>query len=184
MIKVDLSRMITLVTGATRSGKSEWAEILAERSQKSVIYLATARSDPKDMEWQARLSKHKQRRPPTWQTLEVPYTLAETIHQAQPNDYLLVDALGTWVVNFLDRDELSWERTTNELMESIKSCQSDITFVAEEVGWGVVPAYESGRRFRDRLGHLSRQLGAIADAVYMVTGGHAVNLTAIGERLP
>ncbi len=184
MIKVNLSRMITLITGATRSGKSEWAEILARRSQKSVIYIATAKLDPKDVEWQARLFKHKQRRPPTWQTLEVPYTLAETICQAQSHDYLLVDALGTWVVNFLDRDELIWERTTNELIEAIKSCPSDITFVAEEVGWGVIPAYESGRRFRDRLGALSRQLGAIADVVYLVTGGHAVNLTAIGERLP
>jgi adenosylcobinamide kinase / adenosylcobinamide-phosphate guanylyltransferase len=184
MIKVNLSRMITLITGATRSGKSEWAEILAGRSQKSVIYIATAKTDPKDVEWQARLSKHKQRRPPTWHTLEVPYTLAETIRQAQPHDYLLVDALGTWLVNYLDRDELSWERTTIELLDAVKFCPSDITIVSEEVGWGVVPAYASGRQFRDRLGHLSRQLGAIADAVYLVTGGHAVNLTAIAERLP
>jgi adenosylcobinamide kinase / adenosylcobinamide-phosphate guanylyltransferase len=184
MIKAELSRTITLITGATRSGKSEWAEILAARSRKSVIYIATARLDPKDVEWQARLSKHKQRRPPTWQTLEVPYALAETIRQAQPQDYLLVDALGTWLVNFLDRDELSWERTASELLDAVKSCPSDLVIVSEEVGWGVVPAYESGRRFRDRLGHLSRQLGAIADAVYLVTGGHAVNLTAVGERLP
>lgn len=184
MIKADLSRTIALITGATRSGKSEWAEILAKRSQKSVIYIATAKSDPEDAEWQARLANHQQRRPTAWQTLEVPYTLAETIRQAQPHNYLLVDALGTWLVNFLDCDELSWERTTSELLDAVKSCPSDIAIVSEEVGWGVIPAYESGRRFRDRLGALSRQLGAIADAVYLVTGGYAVNLTTIGERLP
>lgn len=147
MIKVDLSRTIALITGATRSGKSEWAEILAQRSQKPVIYIATAKSDPEDGEWQARLSKHKQRRPPTWQTLEVPYTLAETIRQAQPHNYLLVDALGTWLVNFLDYDDLSWERTTSEFLDAVKSCPSDMAIVSEEVGWGVVPAYESGSVF-------------------------------------
>jgi len=52
------------------------------------------------------------------------------------------------------------------------------------VGWGIVPAYELGRTFRDRLGGLSRKIGAIADAVYLVTGGYAMNLTQIGERLP
>ncbi|MFN5751973.1 MAG: bifunctional adenosylcobinamide kinase/adenosylcobinamide-phosphate guanylyltransferase, partial [Pseudanabaena sp.] len=33
-------------------------------------------------------------------------------------------------------------------------------------------------------GSLSRKIGAIADAVYLVTGGYAVNLNQIGEKLP
>jgi adenosylcobinamide kinase/adenosylcobinamide-phosphate guanylyltransferase len=52
------------------------------------------------------------------------------------------------------------------------------------VGWGLVPEYKSGRIFCDRLGGLSRKIGAIADDVYLVTGGYAVNLTQIGEKLP
>jgi adenosylcobinamide kinase/adenosylcobinamide-phosphate guanylyltransferase len=52
--------------------------------------------------------------------------------------------------------------------------------VAEETGWGVVPAYPSGRRFRDRLGDLTRQVGAIADDTYLVVAGFAINLTATG----
>jgi adenosylcobinamide kinase/adenosylcobinamide-phosphate guanylyltransferase len=176
--------MITLVTGATRSGKSEWAEILARRSPHPVIYIATAQQDPHDAEWQVRIANHKIRRPPEWQTLEVPYALAETIRQAPGDRYLLVDALGTWLANFLDRDESGWQQTASELLDAVKSCRAEIAIVAEEVGWGVVPAYKLGRQFRDRMGALSRQLGALADAVYLVTGGHAINLTAIGERLP
>ena len=47
-----------------------------------------------------------------------------------------------------------------------------------------MPEYKSGRIFCDRLGGLSRKIGAIADDVYLVTGGYAVNLTQIGEKLP
>jgi adenosylcobinamide kinase/adenosylcobinamide-phosphate guanylyltransferase len=176
--------MISLVTGATRSGKSEWAEHLALRSQKSVIYIATATRYPDDAEWEDRLQKHRDRRSEDWQTLEVPIKLAQSILEIQDDVYILVDSLGTWLANFLDCDEETWLEIERKLLESIQSCSVDITFVSEEVGWGLVPEYKSGRIFRDRLGGLSRKIGAIADAVYLVTGGYAINLTQIGEKLP
>ncbi len=175
--------MIILVTGATRSGKSEWAEHLAMRSQKPVVYIATATRYPDDMEWEARLQKHCDRRPENWQTLEVPIELAQTILEIKDKNYILVDSLGTWLANLLEHDEDEWIKIENELLEAIQACAVDITFVSEEVGWGLVPEYKLGRIFRDRLGGLSRKIGAIADAVYLVTGGYAVNLTQIGERL-
>ena len=176
--------MISLVTGATRSGKSEWAEHLALRSQKSVIYIATATRYPDDAEWEERLQKHRDRRPENWQTLEVPIELAKSILEIQGDTYILVDSLGTWLANFLDDDEETWLEIEQKLLESIQACAVDITFVSEEVGWGLVPEYKLGRIFRDRLGGLSRKIGAIADAVYLVTGGYAINLTQIGEKLP
>ncbi|MDF5732012.1 MAG: bifunctional adenosylcobinamide kinase/adenosylcobinamide-phosphate guanylyltransferase, partial [Rhizonema sp. PD38] len=57
---------VILVTGPARSGKSEWAETLAVRSQKSVIYVATATLDPTDTEWQQRIQQHQQRRSQDW----------------------------------------------------------------------------------------------------------------------
>jgi adenosylcobinamide kinase/adenosylcobinamide-phosphate guanylyltransferase len=176
--------MIILVTGATRSGKSEWAEHLAMRSQKNVIYIATATRYPDDIEWEARLQKHCDRRSENWQTLEVPIKLAQSILDIKDKNYILVDSLGTWLANLLEHDEDAWIKIENELLEAIQACEVDITFVSEEVGWGLVPEYKLGRIFRDRLGGLSRKIGAIADAVYLVTGGYAVNLTQIGERLP
>ncbi|PZV15312.1 MAG: bifunctional adenosylcobinamide kinase/adenosylcobinamide-phosphate guanylyltransferase [Pseudanabaena sp.] len=176
--------MISLVTGATRSGKSEWAELLATRSQKPVIYIATATRYPDDAEWEARLQKHSDRRPENWQTLEVPIALAKSILEIKVDSYILIDSLGTWLANLLEEDELAWGKIEAELVQAIQSCTVDITLVAEEVGWGLVPEYKLGRIFRDRLGGLSRKIGAIADVVYLVTGGYAVNLTQIGERLP
>jgi adenosylcobinamide kinase / adenosylcobinamide-phosphate guanylyltransferase len=175
---------LSLVTGPARSGKSEWAELLAMQSQKSVIYIATAQADPTDPEWQARIDQHQQRRPSNWQTQHVPLDLAAAIATTQSTDCLLIDSLGTWLANFLDQDESLWQQTTAELLAQLKTARSTVIVVAEETGWGVVPAYPMGRLFRDRLGSLTRQVGAIAAAVYLVTGGYAVDLTQIGCKLP
>ena len=176
--------MIILVTGATRSGKSEWAEHLAMRSQKNVIYIATATRYANDAEWESRLQKHRDRRPESWQTLEVPVELTRNILEInEESNYILIDSLGTWLANLLEENEESWAKIEDELLQAIKAGLGDITFVAEEVGWGLVPEYKSGRIFRDRLGSLNRKIGEIADVVYLVTGGYAVNLTQIGERI-
>ncbi len=143
---------VILVTGPARSGKSEWAETLAMQSGKSVIYVATAQVDPADSEWLFRIEQHRCRRPRDWVTLEVPYQLVATIETATLSSCLLVDSLGTWVANLLEEDDTSWEGTGQNLLLSLQQVAGDVILVAEETGWGVVPAYPIGRRFRDRLG--------------------------------
>ncbi|BAY18911.1 cobalamin biosynthesis enzyme [Nostoc sp. HK-01] len=175
---------VILITGAARSGKSEWAESLAKQSGKQVIYVATATENPADIEWQKRILAHQQRRPQNWTTLAVPIEISATLADAKPHSCLLVDSLGTWVTNLLDQDEISWQNTSTEFLETVQLVAADMLFVAEEVGWGVVPAYPIGRLFRDRLGSLVRQLGAICDTVYLVAGGHVLNLSVLGTPLP
>lgn len=175
---------LCLVTGPARSGKSEWAETLAMQSGKAVTYVATAQTDPNDLEWQARIERHRDRRPATWHTIAEPVELTAVIQQAQPDQCLLVDSLGTWLANLLEQDETAWEQTQQTFLESLQATQSQIVLVAEETGWGVVPAYPIGRTFRDRLGTLVRHIGAIADIVYLVTGGYVLNLTDLGSPLP
>jgi adenosylcobinamide kinase/adenosylcobinamide-phosphate guanylyltransferase len=175
---------VILITGPARSGKSEWAENLAIESGKPVIYIATATENIHDQEWQQRIQKHKDRRPQNWLTLNTPIELATTLANAKPNTCILVDSLGTWVANFLEEDDLSWEKTWKELLQTVSLVEADLLFVGEETGWGVVPAYPLGRTFRDRLGALVRQLGAICETVYLVTGGHVLNLSVLGFPLP
>ncbi len=173
------------MTGPSRSGKSEWAETLARQTGKSVIYIATATVDPDDVEWLSRIDKHQQRRPTEWTTLLVPVDLVGTIGSySKSNCCLLVDSLGTWVANLLDQDSLLWEITLQNLLASLVDTSAPVIFVAEEVGWGVVPAYPTGRLFRDRLGELVRQLGIIANPVYLVTCGYVLNLSMLGSPLP
>ncbi len=177
------TKQIILVTGASRSGKSEWAEKLATQIEKSVVYVATAMVDSTDSEWQARIIQHQQRRPQTWQTIVASKELAATVERAKSDRCLLIDSVGTWVANFLDVDLNSWQTITDDLLTSLQTTKADAILVGEETGWGVVPPYKSGRLFRDRLGHLLRELGNIADTVYLVTGGHALNLSLLGTPL-
>jgi adenosylcobinamide kinase/adenosylcobinamide-phosphate guanylyltransferase len=172
-----------LVTGPARSGKSEWAERLATASGKTVTYIATAQANPGDAEWQARIAQHQQRRPPHWQTIVAPVDLVTPLQRATAADCLLIDSLGTWLANLLEQDDPHWEKTVQELLIGLQETPAQVILVAEETGWGVVPAYPIGRLFRDRLGALTRQIGQIAYPVYLVTGGHALNLSQLGIPL-
>ena len=174
---------LILVTGPARSGKSEWAEHLAEQMPKSVVYIATATVSTEDVEWQQRINRHRCRRPASWQTQEVPRELVRAIREAA-NGCLLVDSLGTWLANQLEQDESSWQACVDELVAALHQTPCDVILVAEETGWGIVPAYPSGRTFRDRLGYLVRRVGAISTHVYLTTGGYALDLTRLGKPLP
>ena len=178
------TKKIVLVTGASRSGKSEFAEVLAQRSSRSTIYVATAKIDETDLEWQARIIKHQQRRPEHWQTSMISdEKLSLYILQASSSQCLLIDSLGTWIANFLDLEQAQWDKISNSLLNSLQASEAYIILVGEETGWGIVPAYPMGRLFRDRLGNLSRQIANIADITYLVAGGHIINLSLIGESL-
>ncbi len=174
---------VVLVTGAARSGKSEWAERLARESGKSVVYVATAQRYPDDAEWDARIDVHIQRRPADWRSLEVPIELAEAIDGARSGDILLVDSLGTWVGNLLDESEVDWRLRCEVLVRQVRASDADVVFVAEETGWGVVPAYPVGRLFRDRLGRLVRVMGQVAGETFLVVAGFAVDLRRVGKAI-
>lgn len=175
---------LILITGPARSGKSEWAEHWAKQTQKPVVYIATSIVTANDIEWQQRIDQHKQRRPAHWHTQEVPKDLATAIQTADASSCLLIDSLGTWLANQLDQDEISWQTCVDELLDVLSSSPCDVILVAEETGWGLVPAYPLGRRFRDRLGALVRSIGAISTQVYLITGGYALNLKHLGTLLP
>lgn len=172
-----------LITGAASSGKSELAEILAAKTLKSVTYIATAKADKSDREWQAKILKHQQRRPATWKTLNLTTNLASYVDRALASECLLIDSLGTWVANFLASDCLQWQQICDFLLFSLENTSASVILVGEETGWGVVPAYPLGRLFRDRLGTLSRRVGNVVDTTYLVAGGHVINLSILGEPL-
>jgi adenosylcobinamide kinase/adenosylcobinamide-phosphate guanylyltransferase len=174
---------LILVTGPARSGKSEWAEQLAHQSGRPVVYVATAVQDPTDAEWQSRIEQHRQRRPPHWQTREAGWELLPVLQTAQEEHCLLVDSLGTWLASGLDQDEATWCNTEQSLVQILGQTQSQVILVAEETGWGVIPAYPLGRLFRDRLGRLIRRVAAIADTTYVVLAGHVLDLSRMGMPL-
>ncbi len=172
-----------LVTGPTRSGKSQWAEQLAAQTHQPVVYLATALQRDDDPEWNARIRQHQQRRPPDWQTVEVHRDIGPSLLTCPPSSCCLVDSLGTWVANQLEQDPESWQTEVDHFLTVLEEPERRVILVAEEVGWGVVPAYPMGRLFRDRLGELCQQVGSRAEAIYLVVAGYALDLKRVGQSI-
>jgi adenosylcobinamide kinase/adenosylcobinamide-phosphate guanylyltransferase len=173
-----------LITGPARSGKSEWAERLARDSGRKVIYVPTAREDSNDAEWTARIEAHRIRRPPTWLTVCAATELEDAIGaHAEDGCCVLIDSLGTWVANLVELDETAWQTRVERLLGVLERPSALVILVAEEAGWGVIPAYPVGRLFRDRLGNLVRRLGPRCASTYLVTGGFAIDLARYGTPL-
>ena len=181
---------LTLILGGSRSGKSRWAETLAERSGQPVLYLATAAHRPDDPAWCERLARHRDRRPSHWECLETGPDLAGTLIQLQePADprhahLLLIDALGTWLAQHLDDDRDVWLARQNALLSALASHRAPVLLVCEEVGLGVVPATAVGGLFRDRMGELQQALMAQAQGSWLVIAGRALDLHALGHVVP
>ena len=181
---------LTLVLGGSRSGKSRWAEALADRSGFPVLYLATAAQRPDDPAWCERLERHRHRRPPHWRCRETGPDLASALqHLQDPADpdhgYLvLIDALGTWLAQHLDDHAEAWRARQRELLTTLAALQVPVVLVAEEVGLGVVPATAIGGLFRDRMGELQQALMAQARGSWLVVAGRALDLHTLGQPVP
>jgi adenosyl cobinamide kinase/adenosyl cobinamide phosphate guanylyltransferase len=82
---------------------------------------------------------------------------------------LLVDSLGTWVARVP-----GFAADAAALVAALRG--HDAVVVSEEVGLGVHPETEVGRRFRDALGEVNQAVGAAADRVLLVVAGRTVEL--------
>jgi len=172
--------VITLVLGGARSGKSEYAEALAAARPAPVVYIATG--DPSgDDDFAARVAAHRRRRPAEWETIEPGPALAAAV-RSQVGATLLIDSLGTWLASLPQ-----FSADSDELCAALVAYDGEVIVVSEEVGLGVHPSSDSGRRFRDALGSLNRAVAEVAGDVFLVVAGRALPLqpaTSVVPRLP
>jgi adenosylcobinamide kinase / adenosylcobinamide-phosphate guanylyltransferase len=165
-------KAITLVLGGARSGKSRYALKLASKF-KRVTFVATARAS--DGEMQRKIDLHRAERPSHWSTIEAPRDLAGALRDADSrSDLLLVDCLTLYVANVVagrDGSEQRFRGHARAICEALQGARTSVIVVSNEVGSGMVPAYRSGRIYRDLLGQLNQEVAHIADRViYMVAG--------------
>ena len=90
---------------------------------------------------------------------------------------LLVDSLTLWVASVLEADEAAADRWA-AAARTIGERDAAAVIVSDEVGLGLVPATELGRRFRDELGTLNQAVAAFADEVVLVVAGLPLTLRA------
>src|SRR6202453_5467401 len=89
-----------LVLGGARSGKSAYAQRLAEAHGPDRLYLATAAAG--DEEMAARIARHRADRGHGWTTLEEPIEIAAALlTHAPPSRVVVVDCLTLWLSNLM-----------------------------------------------------------------------------------
>lgn len=166
--------MITLVLGGASSGKSSVAERLVTRLPAPVTYVATGTVTDDDMAERVRV--HRDRRPADWGLVEATADeLAPAL--AAVRGTVLLDALGTWVASY---QAFSVADSAPALLEALEGRAGDTVVVSDEVGLGVHPSSEVGRRFRDALGRLNTAVAGVADEVLLVMAGRVLPL----DRFP
>jgi adenosylcobinamide kinase/adenosylcobinamide-phosphate guanylyltransferase len=164
---------VVLILGGVRSGKSRYAQRLAEVS-KRVTFVATAeRRD--DEEMLKKIERHRAERPTHWKTIEEPLNLAQIVRSAAADcDVLLIDCLTLFASNLLEAhgENLSLAQPEiDDLCAALQSASCTVILVSNEVGSGVVPAYALGRRFRDLVGEINQRVAAVADSVLFMVAG-------------
>lgn len=186
---------VYLITGGARSGKSSYAQSLAERLSKKPIYLATSKAWDED--FQSRIQRHQKDRGEHWTTIEEP------MHPSKYADVysgrvILVDCLTLWLTNYFlelnvftepeksnnntatssnDHDHI--DNSSEQALLQIKAefdkliSQWDATFifVTNEIGSGLHSEGLASRKFVDAQGWINQHVSASASmVVHMVSG--------------
>lgn len=170
---------LIFITGGARSGKSDFAEKIANGFGRSVAYLATAQSLDEEMTF--RIKKHREKRLNTWETYEEPIEIRELVSRlGLKKEVILIDCLTLLTSNFLLRKEnkvkdSKWQEEIlleiKKLAEVSYKVPAQVIIVSNEVGMGVVPDNTLGRVYRDILGRANSIIANKADEVFMMVSG-------------
>ncbi len=163
-----MSQFRKIVLGGARSGKSDFAERLADSFGKPVTYIATAQAF--DDEMRDRIARHRSGRDPGWKTVEAPLDVAAALHACGPDEVALLDCATLWLSNQMLAGHDA-EAACHELAAELDACAAGVVVVSNEVGSGIVPDSPLGRRFRDAQGRLNQRLAAGADLAVLVVAG-------------
>lgn len=174
---------IILITGGSRSGKSAYAQKLAESLEGPRTYIATC--PVVDEEMRQRIRRHQlAREGGRWQTVEEPLDVAGAVAANKASPVLLLDCLTLWVSNlmFQARDQAGKPTEDDvadrcrQLLHACRDHAGTILFVTNEVGLGIVPENELARRYRDLVGRCNQTIAAGADVVTLVVCGLPLHL--------
>lgn len=166
-----------LITGGARSGKSQFAQKLAVEAGGEVLFIATAEAKDEDM--RLRIEAHRESRPKGWKTLEAPLGVSEIVGQhAGGAETVVVDCITLLVANIIlqGQGEEPALREIEALVDKMDGLGATFILVTNEVGLGIVPDNELGRRYRDCLGKANQILAQHADEVYLMVAGIPLKL--------
>ncbi|WP_435254931.1 bifunctional adenosylcobinamide kinase/adenosylcobinamide-phosphate guanylyltransferase [Tenacibaculum sp. A30] len=161
--------MIYYISGGERSGKSSYAQKLAESLSDTPIYLATSRIWDED--FQQRVDRHVSDRDERWNTVEEEKWLSNVISEKQT---VVVDCVTLWLTNFFVDTKYDIEKVLKIAKEEINKLveiDANIIIISNEIGMGLHANSESGRKFTQLQGWTNQHIAKLADkATFMVSG--------------
>lgn len=163
-----MSRII-YITGGQRSGKSSFAQNMAEELSENPTYLATAKCW--DEEFERRIERHKASRGEHWRNVE---ELRYISKLELDGEVVLMDCVTLWLTNIFGDCEFNTQRALEEAKrEWDLFIKRDFTLivVSNEIGMGVIPMESATRAFVDLQGWMNQYIAASADDVYMMVSG-------------
>ena len=163
--------MIELILGGAYSGKSRYAEELAEErvepDRGEVVYVATGRELAADVDRRlARLGSH-------WRLVEEDLALAEVLEDTARGDTcVIIDDLTLWLENLLAEGDSVLDEERDALLDLLPELPGELILVHSEVGLGLRPeASPLPARLREESGYLAQDLAALAGRVQLVVAG-------------
>ena len=125
-----------------------------------------------DADLKRRVGLHRDRRPDGWGTLETG-SLNEVLEAAEQWDAVLLDSLTLWMSTRAEDQALA---EFEKFLTGADNLDVPFVLVSDEVGLGVVPESEAGRRFRDALGLVNQRAAAAAEEVHLCVAGVDVRI--------
>jgi adenosylcobinamide kinase/adenosylcobinamide-phosphate guanylyltransferase len=132
-----------------------------------------------DRDFERRVQLHRKRRPAGWETLEIGGgELDAVLEAAEQREAVLLDSLTLWVsARMLDGEaEEATLEALDRFLKGAGALATPFILVSDEVGLGVVPESETGRRFRDVLGLVNQRAAAVAEEVHLCVAGLGVRI--------
>ncbi len=161
--------MIYFITGGERSGKSNYAQQLAENLSETPYYLATARIWDED--FKTRVKNHKSNRGEQWTTIEEEKKIANVIPS---NAVIVIDCVTLWLSNlYFDFDNNIEEALlfAKKEIDKLTKINSEIIIISNEIGMGVHAQTHMARKFTELQGWVNQTIAKKADkAIFMVSG--------------
>ncbi len=174
---------IILVSGGSRSGKSGYAQKMAESIGEPRLFTATC---PRiDTEIDDRIKKHiLDRQGKRWKTLEEEIDLGNVIRNNHEYVVILIDCLTLWINNLLFNKKSKAKPLCEEdivvlseqILKEARIHNGTIIFVTNEVGSGIVPESSESRLYRDLVGRCNQCIASSADEVILVSCGVPLTL--------
>lgn len=168
---------LILVTGGVRSGKSAYAQKIAESSGDKVFYIATAQA--LDGEMKKRIKSHKRSRAKTWITVEEPVHLAKAINAIPSGKKtIILDCLTLFISNLIHngRSDPQICADVKDVVKALRKKSKLSIIVTNEVGNGIVPDNKLARRFRDLQGVVNQITAKEAGRVCLLVSGISVQI--------